>query len=332
MSHRWNSPLNRLRELILGRTAKIEYLHIETSNECNFRCKMCPLIVLRGGGSLGRGMMSFADFKTILDKIPLRDIRSASVQGFGEAMLNPDFLKIARYAKGKGLHVSFNSNMSLLTAELAQGLIDIGVDEVDFSIDSTDVALFAQLREGIPLPRLLENLACFLDLRARNGALKPDLGFRVVASRWNLGGAAEILELARSMRVSRVVFQDLAGADSDEQIRSHRLDQAEYAQLKSLCRQPCYLDSGMDIQVENFNRLQPRDPGKSLCRAPWSEVYVRVDGFLTPCCQVQDPSILGHANLLTQGFDEIWNGPVYRKFRAELKQGRPLGCGSCTVY
>ena len=150
MFERLTLLVNHVKDYTRGNNPIIRYIHIETSNECNFRCVLCPLTIERGKRpvspeTLTKKMMSFDQFKTILDKIPLSNVESASLQGFGEVMLNPDFIPMARYAKSKNIHISFNSNASLLNEERSKKLIEIGIDELDFSIDSADENVFGRL-------------------------------------------------------------------------------------------------------------------------------------------------------------------------------------------
>jgi len=324
----------RFRPLTLP--SKLAYVHIETSTRCNFRCKFCPIVQRSerlGAGFGSQAFMSLDVFKTILDRIPLEGVESLGIQGYGEVMLNPDFLAIAKYAKTKGVPVSFNSNMSLLTPEIAEALVQCQFDEVDFSIDAAEPELFSTLRPGIPLPKLLENLTVLNRIKAAYRSSKPYLGFRVVVSKQNRACLEPILYLAQNYGAKRVFLQDLQGDDRNELIKVNRLDQMEYVTLKRESqRYWSRREYKFPVVLTNFKRFEERPPGVTRCNAPWQEIFVTIDGYVTPCCMIDDPAVLNHSSLLESRFEDIWNGRAYRAFRRALRSGRPGPCQSCTNY
>jgi MoaA/NifB/PqqE/SkfB family radical SAM enzyme len=83
--------------------------------------------------------------------------------------------------------------------------------------------------------------------------------------------------------------------------------------------------------------LKPRDEAQpwSLCRRPWSLMYITAQGRALPCCiapfsmRDYDSFTLGDAT--QQSLREIWNGERYQHFRAALLTDKPppacAGCG-----
>ena len=67
------------------------------------------------------------------------------------------------------------------------------------------------------------------------------------------------------------------------------------------------------------------------CRLPWLSAYVTVNGYVTPCCNIADQSVLGEANVFEHSFDEIWNGEAYQGFRQQLHAGRLPFCSRCPL-
>jgi len=69
------------------------------------------------------------------------------------------------------------------------------------------------------------------------------------------------------------------------------------------------------------------------CDWPWDGAYVTYSGKVQPCCMVmgEDRVILG--DLDHQGMGEIWTGPAYEGFRAELlSEHPPEVCRGCSWY
>jgi MoaA/NifB/PqqE/SkfB family radical SAM enzyme len=72
----------------------------------------------------------------------------------------------------------------------------------------------------------------------------------------------------------------------------------------------------------------------SLCRRPWTLMYVTAHGRAIPCCiapfsmRGYDSFTLGDAT--QQSLREIWNGPRYQAFRSALLSDKPPpACASC---
>ena len=72
----------------------------------------------------------------------------------------------------------------------------------------------------------------------------------------------------------------------------------------------------------------------SLCRRPWTLMYITAHGRALPCCiapfsmRGYDAFTLGDAT--TQTLREIWNGERYQEFRAALLSDRPpAACAGC---
>ena len=72
----------------------------------------------------------------------------------------------------------------------------------------------------------------------------------------------------------------------------------------------------------------------SLCRRPWTLMYITAHGRALPCCiapfsvRGYDSFTLGDAT--QQTLREIWNGERYREFRAALLSDHPpAACAGC---
>jgi radical SAM protein with 4Fe4S-binding SPASM domain len=72
----------------------------------------------------------------------------------------------------------------------------------------------------------------------------------------------------------------------------------------------------------------------SLCRRPWSLMYITANGQALPCCiapfsmRGYDSFTLGNAT--QQTMREIWNGEKYQDFRrALLSPHPPAACSNC---
>jgi len=94
-----------------------------------------------------------------------RDLPTSQCQGFidqiaafaspivvfsgGEPLYRADILQLARYATGKGLRVALASNGTLVTADIAQKIVESGIQRVSISLDGSNADTHDGFR-GIP--------------------------------------------------------------------------------------------------------------------------------------------------------------------------------------
>src|SRR5262249_40159551 len=91
--------------------------------------------------------------------------------------------------------------------------------------------------------------------------------------------------------------------------------------------------SGATEPGESLARKADGSPW-SLCRRPWTVMYVTANGRALPCC-IAPFSQRGYENYTLgdatqETLREIWNGRSYREFRAALhSEAPPKCCANC---
>ena len=78
-------------------------------------------------------MYTFEEAKQIIDTMVNEGLLFCNLTG-GEVFLNPDFLNIYKYLKNKGVIVSIFTNLSLLTDEILDVLVEYKPYIVEVSI------------------------------------------------------------------------------------------------------------------------------------------------------------------------------------------------------
>ena len=64
------------------------------------------------------------------------------------------------------------------------------------------------------------------------------------------------------------------------------------------------------------------------CAEPWTTVFITWDGDVRTCCVGEQ----AFGNLAEKSIAEIWNGPVWRRFReAIVRDEVPANCTGCIV-
>lgn len=142
-------------------------LTIELTNQCNYKCAMCPS---RWQPDTLRGLMAPELFHFLVDQAA-EHLPVTMVPFFrGESLLHPDALGLLAYAKRRGLGpVQLASNGWLLDEVMARGLLDTGLDFISFSVDTDDAEEYTAIRVGGELGRVKANVERFIALRDKGG-------------------------------------------------------------------------------------------------------------------------------------------------------------------
>ena len=149
-----------------------EIVQIESTNICNAKCVFCP----RDEMHRRQGVMSFELFKKIVDECAELGITHVRVHNYGEPFIDRRLVEKVRYAKGKGIQeVGMISNGSLITEEVARGMIEAGLDAINISVDAGGREVFESTRIGLKYNKVIDNIERLVRLRAELGRRRPKL-------------------------------------------------------------------------------------------------------------------------------------------------------------
>jgi sulfatase maturation enzyme AslB (radical SAM superfamily) len=267
-------------------------LTLELTNACNFRCAMCPSLLRP---DLPRGLMDPELFRRIVDQAA-EHLPVGLVPFFrGEPLLHPQLLPLLDYAKRRGLGpIQLVTNGMLLTAEVARGLLDLGLDFISFSLDTVIPSEYARIRQGGDFSTVMANVARFLDLRGRHGYATE---VQVSATRTGLNQESISQFIAYwQCRADRTrIYYEHSGDG-----HTGSLDCPEVPQ--DMERRPCHkLFSDMVVYF---------DGGAALCNHDWYRAPALGD--------------LNHATV-----QEVWLGAAYQELRRQHLHPQELGDATC---
>ena len=99
------------------------YVQIEPVGQCNLRCQMCSIQFRQDGPPYGPlAFMDFEQFTRLIDQFV--NVQELHLQGLGEPMMHPRFFDMVAYATGRGIHVTTNTNLTLLNDRRAERSVD----------------------------------------------------------------------------------------------------------------------------------------------------------------------------------------------------------------
>lgn len=329
------------------RVALPSYLQIEPVGRCNLRCRMCP-VAFRPESQAGAppALLSMETFRSVVDQLP--GLEELQLQGLGEPMLHPQFFAMVRYAADRGIRVSTNSNLTLLTPLRARLCVESGLAALSASIDGATAETYQFIRRGANFAKVLRNLDRLVAVRAALGRATPRLRVVVVVMQRNLEELAGVVAMAREHGVFSVFVQHLCHDFSEPTLPAAYNDMRDFVAAESLLHadvqrvarafaaaRHCAYELGVDLRLPPLTEAEPRRqaPSPLGCEWPHRGAYLSWRGEAMPCCMVSTPDRVMLGNMAEQGVKAVWNGAAYRSFRAALASPEPPEiCRGCALY
>jgi MoaA/NifB/PqqE/SkfB family radical SAM enzyme len=209
------------------------FVQIEPVGQCNLRCQMCPIQFRTDGPPYGPpAFMPFETFTRLVDQIP--SMTELQLQGLGEPMMHPRFFDMVAYAASRGIEVSTNSNLTLLTPARAERLVQSGLHKLHVSIDGATPEIYERIRVRSNWRRVVGNLEGLVEAKRRLGSDLPRLRIVVVVMRQNLHELADLVRLAARVGVDAVFVQHLCHDFGEETLPTHYRPMHEFVAEQTL--------------------------------------------------------------------------------------------------
>lgn len=328
----------------LGPTADHEpvCLYLETTNRCNLLCTTCPRTYEQLEPEAD---MSWDLFTSLIDQYP--KIARVVLHGIGEPMLVKDLAQRVKYLKDRGVYVLFNTNGTLLNGGNGKALIDAGLDELRVSLDAAESDVYQMVRGKDFFDKIVENVGRFTAMQRELNAPKPRVSLWLTGLRETVDQLPNFVRLAHRIGVFEVYLQRLVFFDDPMSDKS--LARAESALFEhTTAREEALIHEAEAVAKElgvMFSASGAVDPGESikkqkddapwsLCRRPWSLMYITANGRVLPCC-IAPFSMKGYGaftlgDATQASLKDIWNGAKYQRFREGLlTSAPPPACTNC---
>lgn len=132
---------------------------ISTTSACNFSCSWCPVSGPTYQQDYGKGRMSTADFKTILDKLTSAGtLKVVRLYAIGEPLMDPTLHEKIALVHELGLRSEVTTNGSLLDSVWATRLVTSGLQYLRVSLYDRDRdTILANLRRFTLIRRTLQS-------------------------------------------------------------------------------------------------------------------------------------------------------------------------------
>jgi len=264
-------------------------LIIAVTNLCDMACIHCAHPIMKATpGYRGEFMSEEVHNKIVEDTKEFGDkLWAFRYAADGESMLHPKFLDFVDHAKSAGIGpIDLTTNAMALTEEKMRRLLEAPIDVIDVSLDAYNKATYEKIRIRGKFDQVIANLKRLIELRDE------------------LGSPTKILTSIIQQK------EALDEVDAFKEFWGQYVDEVLVRGLNN--------DLGVvEVDETYFDEDLARWP----CHQFWKRVTINHKGEIRYC--VEDWFNKGVvASILEHSIQEIWQSPMYTKFRELHMAGR----------
>lgn len=180
----------------------VKKVYLEVTTKCNFSCITC----IRSSWQDELTHMSWETFKNIINSLKeLPELTTVHFGGFGEPLMHPQIFDMLQAVKELGLKVEMITNGSYLREEILQQLIELKLDILYTSLDSSDEEEYNEIRPGANFKSVYHNIVRLQELKKEQKLTKPELGIEFVAMKKNFARLPNLIRLAWELDARQVI-------------------------------------------------------------------------------------------------------------------------------
>ena len=266
------------------------HLDIGITNVCNLECTFCARTILVNENKFREpAHMDFDLYKKIIDEAAEIGTYSINLNLLNEPLINPELVKMIKYAKKKGIvDVHFHSHGGLLTENKAQELINSGLDKLLISIDSPKKEKYEKLRVLSKFDSVINNLIRFKKIRNESQSLNP------------------------LIKCNFIEFPNITKQELEENLK-FGLTLADCVGFQE------YIDPTNTI---GNNKIYKSDYKSSFaCQQPFTRLSIAEDGTVSPCC-LDHEFDLSVGNVNKKSITELWKSNKMEMIRKKQRDGK----------
>ena len=312
------------------------HVQIDLTNDCNSNCIACwcnsPLFKKpRLTPEEKKEYLSFSLVKEVLDELKAMHTTEIYYSGSGEPFMHPNILEILEYTKKKGFITHVNTNFTLVNKDVADKLIDIGVDFLTVSVwaGTPQVYKKVHLRDEEVFFRVKDTLL-YLNKRKKQKYNKPLIKIYSVIFNMNYHEIEEIIKFAEDTLSESIEFtlvDTIPGVTDILRLNDKQYEELIYKfeKIKRKLDKNNRLPSGLLLfQFEQFlrrisqkNNVKEAKYDKNIidsmpCYIGWLFARIIPNGEVHPCLKAHR---IPSGSLYLNRFFEIWNSDKQKYFR-----------------
>ena len=351
---------------LLRPATQLAKLYLEPTSLCNLHCRTC----IRNVWNEPMGNMSETVFDRVIESLRrFTPIPKVFFGGLGEPLVHPKIVQMVTRAKEIGASAELITNGILLSPDLLEELVSIGLDVLWVSIDGAKPESYADVRLGAALPQILDNLNHFRKVLSRravpfSGTSETQLGIVFVAMKRNVADLPAVCELAWQLGAKRFMVTNVIPYTKElnnEVLYPYKMEKMDMIAPEIADWRRSFLSPHVympRIEINEKTSAPVRSMVSRDVNITWADGIfrgardscpfiesgagaIRWDGSLSPClpllhdCVMYLGDLERHLHSFTIGsvtekeLDELWNAPEHITFRERVQAFNFSPCSIC---
>lgn len=294
------------------RDKRVHVFNVETSNNCNMKCIMCPRTT-----AMTRKITTIKnnEFKTILKQI--KPHKKECLDSF-LTFIDQEY-GINELSRNENAFYFYVSSTCLTLHGYGEPLIDPNIENrVELCTKNNIPTYFSCVPANINIDKIISLMKKGLTVIKFSIDSLNDVEAKEIRGKKNNYTKAykqieEILKLKKELNLQTKIICTMLDLSTDEKsiIKQNRFieiwkDKEVFAYIKSLDNR-WYNDLDEDLQNKSHYQSQ-------YCEFPWTSLTIMANGNIVPCTQDYDAEMV-FGNIKTDSLEDIWNGAKYEEFR-----------------
>jgi len=288
-------------------------LMLSPTDFCNLSCKICWR--LKKDATFNQPSSNF--LKQIIREAKEMGVETIDLTGGGEPLLRKDILEIMILVKNLGMKGIITTNSTLLKREHLEKIVEMGWDEINFSLDGSIPSINDYIRGKNVFRKVIKVIELLQHIKKNRKSLKPIERLSFVITKKNLNNIEDYIKFTKKLKVNAINFSVLFEWESNKEFwlqnKKEKVDEILQRSLK--------LAQKLDIKnnlksIIDFG-IQEHPPPK-FCFAPWYMLFINANREAMACCTLASlyQNVLGKVNSL----EEIWYGKKMEALRKRMKR------------
>lgn len=306
------------------------FIHIDLTNNCNNNCIGCwcnsPLLGEKKIEIEEKNkFLPYALLVNLIEETRRMGTKRVAFGGGGEPLMHPDFLRLVRLTKEKGLECYISTNFTLVDMNLLDELIKVKPQELAVSIWAATGETYCLVHPNKDMQDF-KNIKSNLSYLNNRKKLYPKVKICNVITRLNYFEMEEMVEFALKTKSDIVEFTviDVIPAKTEslllgEKERNSVLKSCEAIRKKFLKRRAKMKISNLDLferrisNPDSARGIYDSDIiGKIPCYTGWTFSRISANGNVNFCLKSHRFPV---GNIYRERFSDIWNSELQLKLR-----------------
>ena len=286
------------------------HLNIEITTICNLACTFCYHSDLKPEE---KKHMSFDLFKKIIDEAKLFKLPSVNLNGLGESMTHPRLIDMIKYCKESGIEdIMFHTNGTVMTEKQAKGIVEAGLTQIIFSLDTTNKKNYEEMRVGANFEEVNANVEKFINIRNNLKSKLPVVRVTMVLTASTIDQVQDFKSKWKD-KADHITGQDLIYSFDAEGTADQN------SGWKSKEKSYYKIDKEKIIEEEKKNKQFFR------CAYLYQSLKIHPDGKVDPCTPRNAPTV----GDVKDGLSNVWLGEKITNMRRMHDMGKWYEVDSC---